>query len=275
MGKPSAPPAPDYAAAAQQTAAGNAQQARIAQFGSMTNQVTPYGTVNYTPTTAAYTTTNGDQITADQYNAMKAANDQANANGEWWNVQDLSQYQPLTQWTQTVTMTPAEQAMFNQNQAINQQLGNVAQTGIGYVQNAMANPLKAQALASTPQSTANQMVTGVNLPNYQMSLPNAGQIQSNIAGAGNISSNANLQTGVPNAGQIQSNIGNAGNIASSIGGLGSIQSGISPAGAIGSQIANAGDVTKGFYNPSDIATATGANQVARGFTPNKDRKSTR
>ena len=202
MGKSSPPPAPDYTAAAQQTAAGNAQQARIAQFGSMTNQVTPYGTVSYTPTTAAYTNTNGDQITQEQFNKLSAS---AKAG-----------YQPLTQWTQTVTMSPAELAMFKQNEAINQQLGNVAQSGIGYVQNAMGNPLQAQALASTPQSTANQMVKGVNLPNYQMALSDAGQIQSNIA--------------------------------------------------------NAGDVTKGFYNPSDIATATGANQVARGFTPNNARQ---
>ena len=90
MGKPSTPPAPDYAAAAQQTAAGNAQQARIAQFGSMTNQVTPYGTVSYTPTTAAYTNSNGDQLTTAQYNALSAS---AKAG-----------YQPLTQWTQTVSI---------------------------------------------------------------------------------------------------------------------------------------------------------------------------
>ena len=173
MGKPSAPPAPDYAAAAQQTAAGNAQQARIAQFGSMTNQVTPYGTVSYTPSTQAYTNSNGDQITTAQYNALNAS--------------QKSGYQPLTQWTQTVSMSPAEQAMFNQNQAINQQLGNVAQSGVGYVQNAMSNPLQGQVLASTPQATADQMVRGINLPNLQTNIANAGDIQSQIADAGDIS----------------------------------------------------------------------------------------
>jgi hypothetical protein len=50
MSSPKPPPAPDYAAAAQQTSAGNASQAQVAQYGSMTNQVTPYGTVNYTAT---------------------------------------------------------------------------------------------------------------------------------------------------------------------------------------------------------------------------------
>ena len=147
MGKSSPPPAPDYTAAAKQTAAGNAEQAQIAQYGSMTNQVTPYGTVTYTPTQVG-TTSSGI---------------------------------PLNQWTQTVNMTPAEQAMFNQNQAINQQLGNVAQSGVGYVQNAMNNPLQAQALASIPQSTANQMVTGISMPNFRTSLDNAGNIQSGVS----------------------------------------------------------------------------------------------
>ena len=157
MGKSSAPPAPDYAAAAQQTAAGNANQALIAQYGSMTNQVTPYGSVTYTPNQVG-TSPSGD---------------------------------PLNQWTQTVNMTPAEQAMFDQNQAINQQLGNVAQSGVGYVQNAMNNPLQGQTLASTPQSTTNQMVTGIQMPNLQNQVANAGDITRSFA------NNANqLQTSV-------------------------------------------------------------------------------
>lgn len=119
-GKSSPPPAPDYTAAAKQTAAGNAQQAQIAQYGSMTNQVTPYGTVTYTPKQVG-STAGGD---------------------------------PLMQWTQTVNMTPQQQAMFDQNQAINQQLGNVAQQGIGYVQTALNKPLsldQMQALQSPGQ----------------------------------------------------------------------------------------------------------------------------
>lgn len=109
-GKSSPPPAPDYAAAARQTAAGNAQQAQIAQYGSMTNQVTPYGQVIYTPK----------------------------------NVGKTSAGDPLTQWTQTVKMTPQQQALFDQNQAINQQLGNVASQGVGYVQQALNQPLSFQ-----------------------------------------------------------------------------------------------------------------------------------
>lgn len=238
MGKPSAPPAPDYAAAAQQTAAGNAQQARIAQFGSMTNQVTPYGTVNYTPSTVAYTDTNGNQISAADYNKLSTS--------------ARSSYQPLNQWTQTVTMSPAEQAMFNQNQAINQQLGNVAQSGVGYVQNAMSNPLQGQALATTPQSTADQMVSNVALPNYKQTLDNAGNIQSDIANAGGIQTNANLVNQLRNVGDIQSQIANAGDVTRNID--------------------YSGDITRNFANPSDIATQTGAYQRAFGMSPQNARQ---
>ena len=104
---PAAPAPPDYAAAAQQTAAGNASQAQVAQYGSMTNQVTPYGTVDYTRQQVG-TTAQGD---------------------------------PLNQWTQTMKLSPEQQALYNQNQAINAQLGDIAQTGVGQVQNSMINPL--------------------------------------------------------------------------------------------------------------------------------------
>jgi hypothetical protein len=105
--QPKPPAPPDYAAAAQQTAAGNASQAQVAQYGSMTNQVTPYGTVDYTRQQVG-TTAQGD---------------------------------PLNQWTQTMKLSPAQQALYNQNQAINAQLGDIAQTGVGQVQNSMNNPL--------------------------------------------------------------------------------------------------------------------------------------
>ena len=44
---PSAPAAPDYAAAAQQTAAGNLDAARAATAANRVNQVTPYGNLDY------------------------------------------------------------------------------------------------------------------------------------------------------------------------------------------------------------------------------------
>jgi len=60
------------------------------------------------------------------------------------------------QWTQTVSLSPAEQSMFNQNQQINQRLGGVAQQGLGYVQSALGKPLTSDVPLTT--SVANQPV---------------------------------------------------------------------------------------------------------------------
>jgi len=49
---PSAPAAPDYRAAAQETAAGNVDAARLATAANRVNQVTPYGNLDYSITGA-------------------------------------------------------------------------------------------------------------------------------------------------------------------------------------------------------------------------------
>jgi hypothetical protein len=125
--QPPTPAAPDYAAAARQTAQGNAVQAQVAQYGSMTNQVTPYGTVKYTPTIAGYVNNEGNKLSLEQYNALNKGQQKG--------------YTTLNQWTQTMALSPEQQALYNQNQALNQTLGNIAKTGVGYVQNSMDNPL--------------------------------------------------------------------------------------------------------------------------------------
>lgn len=59
MGKASAPAAPDYSAAAQQTAAGNLENTRLTTKANRVNYTTPYGDLTYSQTP-------GDQ---DQWNA--------------------------------------------------------------------------------------------------------------------------------------------------------------------------------------------------------------
>ena len=105
--KSSTPKPPDYIGAAKETAAGNAETALLNQYANMVNQYTPQGSVEYTPTQVG-TTESG---------------------------------YPLYRWSQNVTMSPEQQQMYNQNQAINMSLGDVAQQGLGYVQNALNKPL--------------------------------------------------------------------------------------------------------------------------------------
>ena len=126
--QPKPPAAPDYTGAANATAAGNMAAAKetaaanqklqlMGQYGSMTNQVTPYGQINYTPT---YLDNQGNPIA---------------------NPADITDPNMLRQWTQTMTLSPEQQAMYNQNQALNQTLGDIATTGVGQVQRSMDNPL--------------------------------------------------------------------------------------------------------------------------------------
>jgi len=126
--QPKPPAAPDYTGAANATAAGNMAAAKetaaanqklqlMGQYGSMTNQVTPYGQINYTPT---YLDNQGNPIA---------------------HPADITDPNMLRQWTQTMTLSPEQQAMYNQNQALNQTLGDIATTGVGQVQRSMDNPL--------------------------------------------------------------------------------------------------------------------------------------
>lgn len=152
MCAPSAPPAPDYAAAAQQTAQGNMAAARVGQYGNMVNQSTPYGNVTYTPTTTGYINTEGTSITPEEYAALA----------------DKKGFSPLERWQQTTTLSPEQQKLFEQSQAINQQLGDVAQSGVQYVQDAMGNPVVQRIpLGVNVQNTAGKMTTGVNAPELQ------------------------------------------------------------------------------------------------------------
>jgi len=175
MSDPTPPPAPDYAAAAQQTSAGNASQAQVAQYGSMTNQVTPYGTVNYTAQPMGKTK-EGDQ---------------------------------LNQWTQTVGLSPSQQIAFDQSNRINAQLGNIAEGGTQYVQSALANPLnfsKDQALQTPGQmqqqasDAAYRNATQYLDPQYQQS--NA-QLANRLANQGITQGSEAYNNAMLNAGNAQ------------------------------------------------------------------------
>lgn len=103
----SAPPPPDYTGAAQATAAGNKEAAIAAQAGNMINQYTPQGSVEYAQ--------------------------RGEINGT-----------PL--WSQTVKLSPEQQAAYNKDVAMNAQLQDVGMQGVGYVQSALNKPLSFEGL---------------------------------------------------------------------------------------------------------------------------------
>ena len=103
MGKASAPAAPDYTGAAQATAAGNLDAARATAAANRTNQVTPYGNLTYT------------------------ANPGTDAYGN-------------TLYTATQTLAPAQQAILDQTNQLNQGLMSTANTGLNYANQVLSQP---------------------------------------------------------------------------------------------------------------------------------------
>ena len=103
MGKSSAPPAPDYTAAANATAAGNLEAARATTAANRTNQVTPYGNLTYT------------------------ANPGTDPYGN-------------TLYTATQTLSPAQQATLDQQNQLNTGLMTTANKGLAYANDVLSQP---------------------------------------------------------------------------------------------------------------------------------------
>jgi hypothetical protein len=102
-GKAKAPPAPDYTAAAKETAAGNLEAARATAAANRTNQVTPYGNLTYT------------------------ANPGTDAYGN-------------TLYTATQTLSPEQQKIYEQESQLNEGLMSTANKGLNYANEMLSQP---------------------------------------------------------------------------------------------------------------------------------------
>jgi hypothetical protein len=102
-GKAKAPPAPDYIGAAKETSAGNLEAARATAAANRTNQVTPYGNLTYTANPGT-----------DRYGN--------------------------TLYTATQTLSPEQQAIYNQESKLNQGLMQTANTGLNYANKVLSEP---------------------------------------------------------------------------------------------------------------------------------------
>jgi len=107
----SAPPPPDYAAAAQQTAQGNLEAARAATAANRVNQYTPYGSLEYT------------QSGTDQYGNPT--------------------------WSATTNLAPEQQQLFDIQNQTSLGLGNLQNQGLDYVKNMISTPFRTDNLPQT------------------------------------------------------------------------------------------------------------------------------
>jgi len=112
MGKSaSAPPAPDYLSAAKETAAGNLDAARAATAANRVNQVTPYGSLNYT-------------------------------------ISGQDPYGNPT-WTATQSLAPAQQQLLDYQNQTSLGLGELTGKGLGYVNTMLDKPFDTSQLPTT------------------------------------------------------------------------------------------------------------------------------
>ena len=112
MGKSaSAPPPPDYAGAAKETAAGNLDAARANIAANRVNQYTPYGSLEY------------QQSGQDPYG------------------------NPM--WSATQSLAPAQQQLLDYQNKASLGLGELTGKGLGYVSNMLDNPFDTSKLPTT------------------------------------------------------------------------------------------------------------------------------
>jgi hypothetical protein len=282
MCTPSAPAAPDYKLAAQQTAAGNQNASIATQYGNMTNQVGPQqstydaetGTYTPTGTSSGVTYTNPAKLDSQgsmPFDMTSLTQTQKNAYyaGQGLPKNFVKTYDPQ-QWSQTQTLGANDQQLFNQSQATQLGLSGMALTGLDAVRNAVdpksgytdangkfistynGNITPTIAVQGGPANTADRMTTSVGGGTFSGGSIDTGGVQYGITDAGKITSD------IATPGAIQNRIANAGSIAND---LGIISGNVSSTGATGvaqTALANNGNLIRLDSGANQQAGALGA-----------------
>ena len=157
-GKGSPPPAPDYTAAANATAAGNLANARYTTAANRVNQYTPYGSLTYSQGPS-----NIDQAGYDAaLQAFKALPTKAQKITPLPTLQDFTT--PV--WNARQELSPDQQKLLNQTTALNQGLIGTAQSGLTYANDLLSKP--GVDLSSLPGLNSNVDTSG--MPQMQSSI---------------------------------------------------------------------------------------------------------
>jgi len=147
---PSAPAAPDYRGAAQETAQGNLEAARAATAANRINQVTPYGTLTYTQAKPVFNEA-AYKAALDSYNKGGGSGifGQLFGKGTPPNYQDFITSSPDEGWTATQTLSPEQQQLLDYQNRTSLGLGQLSEKGLGYVSNMLDNPFDTSKLPTT------------------------------------------------------------------------------------------------------------------------------
>ena len=237
-GKAKAPPPPDYAAAADATAAGNLETAKFTTAANRVNQVTPYGNLTYsmTPTIdqGAYDKAMADyqsqlanyNQSLQSYNAQPAGNSynpfgMGNMGGMASFAANQSRgeapvapiaptadkYQTGQSWTATQTLSPEQQAIYEQESRLNQGLLSTANRGLDYANNVLSQP--GVDLSQLPSLTSN-VPTGKLATGYDVQSATGNVANPNVQTSLNLSGVPALKSNIDQYGQIQNQINTQG-----------------------------------------------------------------
>lgn len=153
-GGSSAPPAPDYSSLAQQQAALNNQASYQQTVANRPTQVTPQGTLSWTNTP-----TMQKQLDAQAY-AQALENYSKNPSMPAPKQEDFYRDMPVDTWTQTVELSPEQQALYNSQTANQQQasqtagdlLRTVDTSKLDFSQLGNVNPLSFSGIQALPSA---------------------------------------------------------------------------------------------------------------------------
>jgi hypothetical protein len=132
MGKKSGPPAPDYAKAAEKTAAGNIALTDAQTYANRPTQITPWGTSSWTNTP-----TQATRLDRDAYNtALKAWQEGSRGDPKVLaarahlkpNEADFMRPSMVDNWTQNITLSPDQQKALDEQMLIQSKLSTGAGT---------------------------------------------------------------------------------------------------------------------------------------------------
>lgn len=174
MGKSSAPPAPDYGAAAKETAASNLEASRYATIANRPTQITPYGTSTWKQGAATKTFDqaryDGDYKAAQDawrqqqlqrpggaqgsggysgasesdYGGIAMGGRGASAPAPQFQAPDKANYWKMTpsdQWTQEVSLTPEMQEILDKQTALSGRYADAATVGMDRAYETLADPM--------------------------------------------------------------------------------------------------------------------------------------
>jgi ribosomal protein S6E (S10) len=150
---PKAPPPPDYASAAKETAAGNLDAARQATAANRVNQITPYGNLTYSQAPRTFDQAGYDSAMSAYNNAPKPSGLFGILAGNSLNKMPNKEsfYSGKDDgWAATTTLSPAQQQLLDQQNKTSLGLSHLADKGLGYVSDQLDKPFDMSGLPEMP-----------------------------------------------------------------------------------------------------------------------------